>query len=170
MNSNVVAKAWEWRSFVWAGTVASVVAWAWVWFRQGGASAVMLLFALAAVVFAYRGTQGVRIAVVGLIVAGFVMFLASLYWTYMMLLGANQGVSAMDVVTTGVFPMVAATVLLLGSVAGFRHVKMPTRRPKRRLRLPPEPARGPGTHPSAALRPAAREAVGSPLRQRFDRR
>ncbi len=122
MNSRALSKAWEWRSFVWAGTVASVVAWAWVWFRQGGASAVMLLFALAAVVFAYRGTAGVRVALVGLMVAGLVMFLASLYWVYMLLLGANQGVSAMDVVTTGVFPMVAATVLLLGSVAGFRHV------------------------------------------------
>jgi hypothetical protein len=113
VNSSVVAK----------GTIASVVAWAWVWFRQGGASALMLLVALAAVVFAYRGTAGVRIAMVGLVVAGFVMFLASLYWVYMLLLGANQGVSAMDVVTTGVFPMVAATVLLLGSVAGFRHVR-----------------------------------------------
>jgi hypothetical protein len=112
-----------WRSFVWAGTVASVVAWAWVWFRQGGASAVMLLFAVAAVVLAYRGTAGVRVALVGLIVAGFVMFLASLYWMYMMLLGANQGVSALDVISTGVFPMVAATVLLLGSVAGYRHVR-----------------------------------------------
>jgi len=121
--SSFVSKAWQWRSFVWAGTVASVVAWAWVWFRQGGASAVMLLFAVAAVVFAYRGTAGVRIALVGLIVAGFVMFLASLYWMYMMLLGASQGVTAMDVITTGVFPMVAATVLLLGSVAGFRHVR-----------------------------------------------
>ena len=127
--SSVVGKAWAWRSFVWAGVVASVVAWAWVWFRQGGASAVMLLFAVAAVVFAYRGTAGVRIAMVGLIVAGFVMFLASLYWMYMMLLGANQGVSAMDVITTGVFPMVAATVLLLGSVAGFRHVREPSEAP-----------------------------------------
>jgi hypothetical protein len=121
--SNVFSKAWAWRSFVWAGTVASVVAWAWVWFRQGGASAVMLLFAVAAVVFAYRGTAGVRLALVGLVVAGFAMFFASLYWMYMMLLGANQGVSAMDVITTGVFPMVAATVLLLGAVAGFRHVR-----------------------------------------------
>jgi hypothetical protein len=121
--SSVVSKAWSWRSFVWAGVVASVAAWAWVWFRQGGASAVMLLFAVAAIVFAYRGTAGVRIAMFGLIVAGFVMFLASLYWMYMMLLGANQGVSAIDVITTGVIPMVAATVLLLGSVAGFRHVR-----------------------------------------------
>ena len=121
--TSVAAKAMAWRSFVWAGTVASVVAWAWVWFRQGGASALMVLFAVAAVVFAYRGTAGVRIALVGLIVTGFVMFLASLYWMYMMLLGASQGVSAMDVITTGVFPMVAATVLLLGAVAGFRHVR-----------------------------------------------
>lgn len=121
--SNYFSKALAWRSFVWAGTVASVVAWAWVWFRQGGASAVMLLFAVAAVVFAYRGTAGVRVALVGLVVAGVAMFVASLYWMYMMLLGANQGVSAMDVITTGVFPMVAATVLLLGAVAGFRHVR-----------------------------------------------
>lgn len=121
--ASVASKALAWRSFVWAGTVASVVAWAWVWFRQGGASAVMLLFAVAAVVLAYRGTAGVRVAMVGLIVAGFVMFLASLYWMYMMLLGANQGVSALDVISTGVFPMVAATVLLLGSVAGYRHVR-----------------------------------------------
>jgi hypothetical protein len=123
VTTSVVSKAWAWRSFVWAGTVASVVAWAWVWFRQGGASAVMLLFAIAAVVFAYKGVAGMRLAMVGLIVAGFAMFLASVYWTYMMLLGANQGVSAMDVVTTGVFPMVAATVLLLGAVAGFRHLR-----------------------------------------------
>ena len=121
--ASAASKALAWRSFVWAGTVASVVAWAWVWFRQGGASAVMLLFAVAAVVLAYRGTAGVRVAMVGLIVAGFVMFLASLYWMYMMLLGANQGVSALDVISTGVFPMVAATVLLLGSVAGYRHVR-----------------------------------------------
>jgi hypothetical protein len=118
-----VSKAWAWRSFVWAGTVASVVAWAWVWFRQGGASAVMLLFAIAAVVFAYKGVAGMRVAIVGLIVAGFAMFLASVYWMYMMLLGANQGVTAMDVITTGVFPMVASTVLLLGAIAGFRHVR-----------------------------------------------
>ena len=124
--SSFVSKAWQWRSFVWAGVVLSVVAWAWVWFRQGGASAVMLLFAVAAVVLAYRGTAGVRIAMVGLIVAGFAMFMASVYWMYMLLLGANQGVSAMDVISTGVFPMVAAAILLLGAVAGFRHVRSTT--------------------------------------------
>jgi hypothetical protein len=110
---------------MWAGVVASVVAWAWVWFRQGGASAVMLLFALAALVLAYRGAAGMRLAFVGLMVAGFAMFLASLYWTALMLVNGNSGVSAVDVVTTGVFPMVAAVVLLVGSVSGFRHSNVP---------------------------------------------
>ena len=123
MSSSVVSRAWGWRSFMWAGVAGSVIAWAWVWFRQGGASAVMLLFALAAVVFAYRGAAGVRIALVGLMVAGFSMFLASLYWTALLLVNGNSGVSASDVVTTGVFPMVAAVVLLVGAVAGFRHAK-----------------------------------------------
>ena len=96
-----------------------------------------------------------RVAVVGCIVAGFVMFLGSLYWTYMMLFGASQGVSAMDVVTTGVFPMVAATVLLLGSIAGFRHVRARTRRRHSRSRLTP-----PSLRPSfgAALRAATKRS------------
>ena len=123
VNGSVVSRAWGWRSFMWAGVVASLVAWAWVWFRQGGASAVMLLFALAALVLAYRAAAGVRVAFVGLMVAGFAMFLASLYWTALLLLNGNSGVSAVDVVTTGVFPMVAAVLLLVGAVAGFRHVK-----------------------------------------------
>ena len=123
MGASVVDRAWSWRSFVWAGVIASLLAWAWVWFRVGGASAVMMLFAFAAVVLAYRGVAGVRIAMVGLIVVGFTMFLASIYWTYTLLLQGNQAVTALDVVTVAVFPMVAAVVLLLGSVAGFRHVR-----------------------------------------------
>ena len=123
--SSVVNRAWNWRSFMWAGVVGSLVAWTWVWFRQGGASAVMLLFALATVVLAYRGAAGMRVALVGLMVAGFSMFVASLYWIALLLLNADQGVSAYDVVTVGVFPMVAAAVLLVGAVAGFRHAKEP---------------------------------------------
>ena len=123
MTASVVERAWSWKSFVWAGVIASLVAWAWVWFRVGGASAVMMLFAFAAVVLAYRGVAGVRVAMVGLVVVGFTMFLASLYWTYALLLQGNQAVTALDVVTVAVFPMVSAVVLLLGSVAGFRHVR-----------------------------------------------
>jgi hypothetical protein len=122
MTASVVERAWSWRSFVWAGVIASLVAWAWVWFRVGGASAVMMLFAFAAVVLAYRGVAGLRVALAGLVVVGFTMFLASLYWTYTLLLQGNQTVTAVDVVTVAVFPMVSAVVLLLGSVAGFRHV------------------------------------------------
>ena len=125
MSGNVVGRAMAWRSFMWAGVVTSVVAWAWVWFRQGGASALMLLIALAALVLAYRGAAGMRIALVGLMVCGLAMFLASLYWTALLFMNGKAGVSAVDVVTTGVFPMVAAVVLLVGAVAGFRHVKLP---------------------------------------------
>jgi len=121
MSASVVSRVWAWRSFVWAGVVGSVLAWAWVWFRVGGPSAVMLLVAVAAVVLANRGTTGMRTAIVGLMVAGFTMFLASLYLVYALLLQGNQNVTAPDVLTLSVFPMVAAVVLLLGAVSGFRH-------------------------------------------------
>jgi hypothetical protein len=52
------------------------------------------------------------------------MFLASLYWTYTLLLQGNRAVNGVDVVTLGVFPMVAAVLVLLGSVAGFRRVRV----------------------------------------------
>ncbi len=121
MNANAVGRLWEWRSFVWAGVVASLVAWTWVWFMARGATAVMLFVALAAVVLAVRGTAGMRLALVGLMVAGLAMFLASLYWlTQVLLLGPGQ-VSAQDVLITAVFPMVASILLLMGSTAGFRH-------------------------------------------------
>jgi len=107
---------------MWAGVIGSVFAWAWVWFRVGGASAVLLLFAVAAVVLAYRGAAGMRVALAGVMVAGFAMFLASLYWTYTLLLQGNQTVSALDVVTLSVVPMVFAVAMLLGAGAGFRHV------------------------------------------------
>src|SRR5262245_4297516 len=127
MTATVVSRAWAWRSFMWAGVVGSVFAWAWVWFRQGGASALMLLFAVAAVAVAYRAASGVRVALVGLVVAGVTMFLASLYWTALLLMNGNAGVTTSDVLSTGVFPMVTAVVLLLGAVAGFFHAKQPTR-------------------------------------------
>ena len=121
MSASVVSRAWAWRSFVWAGVVGSILAWAWVWFRVGGASAVMLLFAIAAVVLANRGAAGMRAALAGLMVAGFTMFLASLYWLYALLLQGSQNVTAQDVLTLAVFPMVAAVALLLGAASGFRH-------------------------------------------------
>jgi len=119
--SSVVSKVWGWRSFVWAGTVGSVLAWAWVWLRYGGAAAVMVLFAIAAVVFAVRGTAGVRVAVVGLVVAGFAMFMSSLLWMWMLM--TTSGVSALDVITAGVLPMVFAALLLVGSITGFVYVR-----------------------------------------------
>ncbi len=121
MSANVVKAPWTWRSFVWAGVVGSVVAWAWVWFRVGGPSALMLLFAVASVVLAYRGTAGMRAALAGLMVAGFAMFLASLYWLYMLLLQGSQSVTAIDVLSLAVLPMVAAMVMLVGAISGFRH-------------------------------------------------
>ncbi len=120
MTANVVSRLWMWRSFVWAGVIGSVLAWAWFWFRVGGPSAVMLLFALASVVFAYKGVAGMRTALAGLMIAGFAMFLASLYWMYAMFLLGSQQVNAFDIITLTVFPMVSAVVMLLGAVAGFR--------------------------------------------------
>ena len=125
MSADVVARRmYSWRTFVWAGVVGSVLAWAWAWYAGRGAIAVMLLVAVASVVLAYRGTQGVRVAIVGLMVAGFVMFLASLYlFTQVLVAGAGGSLGAMDVITTSVFPMVAAIVLMLGATAGFRHAR-----------------------------------------------
>ncbi len=123
MSASVVSRAWAWRTFVWAGVVGSLLAWAWVWFRVGGASAIMLLFAIAAVVLAYRGTAGMRMALAGVMVAGFAMFLASLYELYLLLLEGSRNVTATDVITLSVLPMVAAVILLLGAATGFRHAK-----------------------------------------------
>jgi len=122
MSASVASRAWAWRSFLWAGVVGSVVAWAWVWFQVGGVWAVMLLFAVATVVLAYRGAAGMRVAMAGVMVAGFAMFLASLYWTYTLLLQGSGTVNAMDVLTLAVVPMVFSIVLLVGAATGFRHV------------------------------------------------
>ena len=123
MNASVVGRMAAWRSFVWAGTVGSVLAWAWVWFMGRGPTAVMLLVAIASVVLAYRATAGMRLALVGLMVAGLAMFLASLYWLTLVLFTSNGQATALDALTTSVFPMVAAIVLLMGSVPGYRHAK-----------------------------------------------
>src|SRR3954468_14166994 len=109
-----------WRSFVWAGVAASVVAWAWAWFAGHGAQVFMLIVALATVVLAVRGVAGMRIALVGLMIAGFVMFLASLYWMFWVMLPAGP-TSVVDMVSQSLFPMFASVVLLLGAVTGFRH-------------------------------------------------
>jgi hypothetical protein len=83
----------------------------------------MLLIAVAAVVLAYRGTAGMRTALVGLMVAGFAMLLASVYMMYSLLLEGSRVVSTVDVITVALFPMVASMVLLLGAASGFRHAK-----------------------------------------------
>jgi hypothetical protein len=126
MTANVVKSLWEWRSFVWAGVAGSLVAWAWFWLRVGGPSVLMLVFAIASVLFAYKGVAGMRAALVGLMVAAFTMFLASLYWMYALFLLGSQNVNAWDVITLTVFPMVAAIVLLLGAATGFRHTTKAT--------------------------------------------
>jgi hypothetical protein len=120
MSASVVSRAWAWRTFVWAGIVASLVAWAWVWFRLGGAWAIMLLVAIAAVVLAYRATAGMRSALGGVMVAGFAMFLASLYAMYMLLLEGSPKVTSADVIALSVLPLVGAVILLLGAAVGFR--------------------------------------------------
>ena len=118
--NNVAMRVPAWRSFVWAGVVASVVAWAWAWFVGHGAQVFMVVVALSTVAFAYRAVQGMRLALVGLMVAAFFMFLASLYWMFWVMLPAGP-VNAFDMASMSLFPMVAAVVLLLGAATGFRH-------------------------------------------------
>ena len=121
-NSNTAMRVPSWRSFVWAGVVGSIVAWSWAWYVGHGAQAVMLLFAFASVAFAYRAVAGVRIALVGLMVTGFVMFLASLYWMFWVMM-PTAATSAFDLASMSLFPMVFAVILLVGAVAGFRHIR-----------------------------------------------
>ncbi len=121
MSANTVAwRVPAWRAFMWAGVVGSVVAWTLAWVVGQGAQVFMVLVALAAVALAYRAASGVRIALVGLMVAGFVMFLASLYWMFWVMLPV-AATSVVDMVTQSVFPLVAAVLLLLGAVPGYRH-------------------------------------------------
>jgi hypothetical protein len=109
-----------WRSFVWAGVAASVVAWAWAWLAGQGAQVFMVVVALATVVLAYKAMAGMKVAFVGLMIAGFVMFLASLYYMFWVMLPAGP-TSVVDMVSQSLFPMFASVVLLLGAVTGFRH-------------------------------------------------
>jgi hypothetical protein len=127
-STSAVNRVTAWRSLVWAGVVGSIVAWSWVWVVSGGVSLVMLLVAVATVVLAWRGMQGMRAAMAGVMVAGLAMFLSSLYLTAMLFVNATQ-VTAMNVIVLGVFPMVAAIVLLVGSGVGFRHVFANQRHP-----------------------------------------
>ncbi len=123
MNSaNVAMRVPAWRSFMWAGVVGSVVAWTWAWYVGRGAQVFMVVVALAAVALAYRASAGMRLALVGLMVAGFAMFLGSLYWMFWVMMPTGQ-TNAFDMASMSLFPMVAAVVLLLGSVSGFRHTK-----------------------------------------------
>ena len=123
MSASVANRLWQWTSFAWAGVVASIVAWAWVWLRMGGASVVMLFLAIAAAVFMYRGTAGMRTALVGLLLAALVMLLASLYLAFQLLVQGSPAVTPADVLTESVFPMVAAVLLALGAAAGLRHAR-----------------------------------------------
>jgi hypothetical protein len=110
-----------WRTLVWVGVIGSVVAWAWAWYVARGSVAVMLFVALASVLLAYKGMAGMRSALIGLMVAGLTMFLASLYWLYMLAFVARGQVGATDWLAVSFFPMVFAVVLLVGAVPGFRH-------------------------------------------------
>ena len=112
-----------WRVFVWSGVVASLLAWTWAWYVTRGPQAVMVFVALAAVAVAFRATSGNRPALVALMVAGFVMFLASVYWVYMIGLMANGPVPVQDFLATTFLPMVGAMLLIVGSTTGFRHTR-----------------------------------------------
>lgn len=120
--NNVAMRMPAWRSLVWIGVVASVVAWAWAWYVDRGAQAFMVLVALATVAFAYRAVAGMRLAIVGLMVAAFVMFLASVYWMFGVMIPAGPA-NAFDMLSMSLLPMAASVILLVGSVAGFRHAK-----------------------------------------------
>jgi hypothetical protein len=109
-----------WRNLVWFGVVASVIAWALAWSTGQSAAVVMVFIALASVLFAYKAAVGMRIALVGLMVAGMAMFLASVYFMFWVLLPGQQA-SAFDLVALSVLPMVASAVLLVGAFAGYRH-------------------------------------------------
>jgi hypothetical protein len=104
------------------GVVGSVLAWAWVWYLGRGPTVVMLLFALAAVAFAYPANSGSRWALVGLMVTGFAMFLASLYFLAA-LYTSGESISVADVLAASFLPLVAAMFLLAGSATGFRHTR-----------------------------------------------
>jgi hypothetical protein len=107
---------------MWAGVVGSVLTWTWAWYVGHGAQVVMVLFALAAVALAYRASMGMRVALAGLILVGFVMFLASLYWMFLVMM-PTTGANGLETASLSLFPMVTSVMLLLGSAVGFRHTK-----------------------------------------------
>jgi hypothetical protein len=120
MNANVAWRVPQWRSLVWAGVVGSLLAWAWAWYVGRGAQVVMVLFALAAVALAFRATAGMRVALAGLMLVGFVMFLSTIYWMFWVMMPSGPA-SAVDMASLSLFPMVASVLLIVGSAAGFRH-------------------------------------------------
>ncbi|MEA2677495.1 MAG: hypothetical protein QOJ81_1636 [Chloroflexota bacterium] len=122
LTTDVVKRTPSWRVLMWVGVVGSVLAWAWVWYLGRGPTVVMLLFALAAVAFAYRATAGSRWAMAGLMVTGLAMFLASLYWLAA-LYTSGGSFSVADVFSASVIPLVAAMFLLAGAATGFRHIR-----------------------------------------------
>ena len=122
MTTDVVRRTPTWRVLMWVGVVSSVLAWAWVWYLGRGPTVVMLLFALAAVAFAYPATSGSRWAVVGLMVTGLAMFLSSLYWLAA-LYTSGEPISVGDAFAASVVPLVAAMFLLAGSATGIRHTR-----------------------------------------------
>ena len=119
---NVALRVPAWRTFVWSGVPASVIAWTWAWYVGHGAQVFMVVVALAAEPLAYRAVGGMRLALVGLMVAGFAMFMASLYWMFRAALPATSA-GGFDLASTTLFPMVSAVVLLLGAATGFRHTR-----------------------------------------------
>ena len=107
---------------MWVGVVGSVLAWAWVWYLGRGPTVVMLLIALGAVAFSYRANTGSRPALVGLMVAGLAMFLASLYWLAALYTSGGP-ITVVDALAASFLPLVAAIFLLTGAATGFRHAR-----------------------------------------------
>ena len=122
MTTDVVKRTPSWRMLMWVGVVGSVLAWAWVWYLGRGPTVVMLLFALAAVAFSYRANTGSRPAMVGLMVTGLAMFLASLYWLAALYTSGGP-ISVADALAASFLPLVAAVFLLTGAATGFRHTR-----------------------------------------------
>jgi hypothetical protein len=106
---------------MWLGVVTSVVAWAWAWFVVGWPAVIMLLVALASVLFGYRAVRGMRLALVGQTVAGVAMLFGSIFLMYSTVFGGG----AMTLVdwTAVLAPFVGAALLLFGTVAGFRQTR-----------------------------------------------
>ena len=120
MMTDVFRRPVTWRGLMWAGIIGSVLTSTLAWYLGRGPWAMMVLFALVAVALGFRASAGVRWALVGVTVAGFVLFLASVYWLILMYVASATPVGITDVLTGAAMPMVAAMVLLTGSLAGLR--------------------------------------------------